>query len=185
MWKAKLRNNMNQVSVMVASHFNPEGAYLTTFALLEQLENSNLEWEIVLVFDGGDPCKWEQAHPNIRVLRLTGSNRTGSPQGTRDAGIRVCRYPNVLCVDSHVVVFGISEWVKQHVQLNATLSFPAMIGGSSEMWKMYGSVFDWEGSFWYKHVLYQPKQWEPYKIVETSHSGFMVSRPWYLESGGY
>ena len=172
-------------SVLIATHANPEGLYLSVFAALAQLERSSLNWEIVIAADGGDPSKWEQAHPNIRCIRLTGMNRTGSPQGTRDAGIRAAKYRNVLCIDSHVIVSDIEKWVVEHERVGATLSFPAMAGGSSEMWRMYGSVFDWNGSFWYKHVLYEPKSLEPYRILETSHSGFMVDRDWYVKTGGY
>jgi hypothetical protein len=176
---------MSEVSVLIATHHNPEGLYLSVFSALAQLEKSNLEWEIVIAADGGDPNKWNQAHPNIRCLLLTGGMQQGSPQGTRDIGIRNCQYKNVLCIDSHVIVSDIEKWISEHFRVGATLSFPAMCGGSSEMWRMYGSVFDWDASFWYKHVLYAAKSAEPYKIVETSHSGFMVDRDWYLESGGY
>lgn len=174
-----------QVSVMIATHFNAEGLYLSVFSALSQLEKSNLEWEIVIAADGGEPNKWEQAHPNIRCLRLTGGNQQGSPQGTRDIGIRNCQYKNVLCIDSHVIVSDIEKWVGEHERIGATTSFPAMGGGSSEMWKMYGSIFDWDASFWYKHVLYEAKSAEPYKILETSHSGFLVNRDFYINHGGY
>ena len=175
----------NQVSVMIATHNNPEGLYLSVFAALEQLEKSNLEWEIVICADGGSDVKWEQAHSSIRCLRYGGGNRLGSPQATRDAGIRGCNYKNVLCIDSHVIVSDIATWVDEHERLKAAISFPAMAGGGLEMWKLYGSIFDWDASFWYKHVLYDPKFFKPYRILQTSHSGFMVDRNWYLESGGY
>lgn len=175
---------MSEVSYLIATYQNPEGCYLSLFSALEQLEKSDLEWEIIIVADGGTESKYEQAHPNIRVLRYGGGNRLGSPQRTRDTGIKNCRYSNVLCIDSHVIVSDIESWAHEHDRLNATLSFPAMVGGSLEMWKLYGSIFDWD-SFWYKRVLYQPKSEEPYRILETSHSGFMVDRKWYLQSGGY
>lgn len=173
------------VSLMIATFNNPEGLYLSVFAALEQLEKSNIEWEIVICADGGTEIKYENAHPSIRVYRYGGGNRLGSPQATRDAGIRHCHYPNVLCIDSHVIVSDIGKWVSEHERLRAALSFPAMVGGSHEMWKLYGSVFDWEGSFWYKKVLYAPKSVDPYPVLETSHSGFMVDRNWYFESNGY
>lgn len=176
---------MSAISIVIATHLDSEGLYLSVFAALEQLEKTDLEWEIVICADGGDPNKWEQAHDNIRCIRLTGGNRTGSPQGTRDIGIREAKYKNVMCIDSHVIVSDIKKWVLEHERLNAALSFPAMVGGSSEMWKMYGSIFDWDGSFWYKHVLYKPESREPYRILETSHSGFMVDRDFYISNGGY
>ena len=175
---------MAEVSVCIASYLDPEGLYLSTFAALSQLEKSNLDWEIVIVADGGTETKYEHAHPNIRVFRYGGGNRLGSPQRSRDAGIKNCRYSKVLCVDSHVIVSDIEHWTYEHDRLGATISFPSMVGGSLEMWKMYSSVFNWD-SFWYEHVLYKPKSQESYRILETSHSGFMVDRDWYLQSGGY
>ena len=174
-----------EVSLVVATYNNPEGLYLSVFAALQQLEKCSFPWEIIISADNGVPQKYEQAHKNIRVLRLTGGNRTGSPQGTRDAGIRVAQYKNVLCIDSHVIISDIERWTDIHEKLAATISFPAMIGASGEMWKLYGSEFDWEKSFWYTHVLSEPASPKPYKILQTSHSGFMVSRDWYLSSGGY
>ena len=174
-----------EVSYVIGTHFNPEGLFLTVFSALSQLEKSNLEWEILIVADGGCPDKWEQAHPNIRCLRLTGQNRTGSPQGTRDVGIRNAKYKNVLCVDSHVIVSDIELWVRIHEELGAALSFPAMRGASSEQWTLYGSIFDWDKSFWNTKVLYEPKNENPYRIVQASHSSFMCDREFYLSSGGY
>ena len=173
------------VSVVIATYNNPEGLYLSVFAALQQLENSGQEFEIVIAADAGTPIKWEQAHPNIRCIRLTGNSRTGSPQGTRDAGIRAAQYKNVLCIDSHVIVSDIAALASAHETLGGALTFPSMAGGSAEMWKLYGSVFDWDSSFWYKHVIYKPKQNAPYRILETSHSGFVVDRDWYIKTGGY
>lgn len=176
---------MSEVSVLIASHNDPEGTYLTVFGALQQLEKLDFPWEIILVSDGGEPWKYEQAHENIRCLRLTGQNRTGSPQGTRDVGVRNAKYKNVLCLDSHVIVSDIKKWVMEHERLHAALSFPSMAGSSSEMWRLYGSIFDWEKSFWNTHVIYTPKSTEPYRVVQASHSGFMVDRDFYLSSGGY
>lgn len=177
---------MSEVSLCIATFNDPEGCFLSLFSALSQLEKSHLDWEIVIVADGGTEVKYENAHPNVRVLRFGGGNRLGSPQSTRNIGIRACQYRNVLCIDSHVVVSDIEKWVHEHEQLeNVGISFPTMVGGSLEMWKLYSSEFDWDGSFWYKNVLYKAKQDEPYRIVETSHSGFMVDRDWYTQSGGY
>ena len=177
----------NQVSVMIATHNNPEGLYLSVFAALEQLEKSNLEWEIVICADGGAAEKWEQAHSNIRCLRYGGGNRLGSPQATRDAGIRGCNYKNVLCIDSHVVVSEIQKWVLEHERLKAAISFPAMVGTSLEMFKIYGNKMDWEGSFWNVLTYPTPKngQFAPFRVCQCAHSGFMVDRDWYLKDGGY
>lgn len=174
-----------QVTFCIATHFDPCGLYLSMFAALAQLEKSDLEFEILIVADGGSDQKWEQAHENIRCIRLTGGNRTGSPQGTRDIGIREAKYKNVLCIDSHVVVSDIQKWVAEHERLHAALSFPSMAGSSSEMWRLYGSIFDWDNSFWNTHVIYKPKSENPYRVVQASHSSFMCDREFYLSSGGY
>lgn len=176
---------MPNVSLMIATHFNPEGLYLSTFAALEQLEKSDLEWEIVICADGGTDIKWEQAHPNIRVLRYGGGNKLGSPQATRDAGIRNCRYQNVLCIDSHVIVSDIKKWVVEHERLKAAISFPAMIGVGAENFKIYGNQMDFDNCFWNVMTYSQPKSWEPFRVCQCAHSAFIVNRDWYLKSGGY
>jgi hypothetical protein len=178
---------MSQVSYCIATHNNPEGLYLSVFAALEQFEKSKLDWEIVLVCDGGTPVKYEQAHPNIRCLRLTGANQKGSPQGTRDVGIRMSKYTNVLCIDSHVIVSDIEKWVHEHERLGAAISFPAMVGTSAEMFKIYGNKMDFDGQFWNILTYSQPPEgrFEPFMVCQCAHSGFMVDRAWYQESGGY
>lgn len=174
-----------EVTYCIATHQNPEGLYLSVFSALAQLEKSNLDFEILIVADGGEATKYEQAHPNIRCIRLCGQNRTGSPQGTRDIGIRNAKYKNVLCIDSHVVVSDIQKWVEEHERLGAGLSFPAMRGASSEYWTLYGSLFDWDRSFWNTRVIYEPKSQSPYRIVQASHSSFMLDRQSYIDFGGY
>ena len=173
------------ISVCIASYQDPEGAYLSIFSALAQLEKSDIEWEIINVADGGTEWKYENAHPNIRVLRYAGGNRLGSPQASRDMGIRNSRFKNVLCMDSHVIVSDIVEWAKEHERLGAALSFPAMTGASYEMWNLYASEFDWDKTFWNTHVYYKPKREKPYRVVQASHSGFMLDRDFYLSSGGY
>lgn len=176
---------MTEVTYCIPTHCNEEGLYLTIFAALSQLEKSNLNWEILVVADGGTPQKWENVHSNVHCIRLTGSNRTGSPQGTRNVGIQNAQYKNVLCVDSHVIVSDIKKWVLEHERVGAALSFPAMIGASQDMWKIYGSAFDWDSTFWNTHVFYQPKKSESYRVIQASHSGFMCDRQFYMDSGGY
>jgi len=177
-----------EVSLMIGAHADEEGAYLSLFAAIQQLEKSNLTWEIVMVFDGGTPAKYEKAHPNIRVLRYGGGNRLGSPQATRDAGIRACQYRNVLCIDSHVIISDIEKWVLEHERLNAAISFPGMVGTSLEMFRIFGgNKMDWEGSFW--NVLTYPEppnqKYESFMVCQCAHSAFIVDRNWYLQDGGY
>jgi Glycosyl transferase family 2 len=176
---------MAQVSYVIGTYNNPEGLYLTFYAALEQLQKSNLEWEIIIVADGGSPVKWENEDSRVRCMRLTGNNRTGSPQGTRDVGIRMAQYPNVLCVDSHVIVSDIEKWVTEHERLGAAISFPAMIGTSLELFKIYGNRMDFDSCFWNVMTYSQPKSREPFRVCQCAHSGLMIDRQWYVESDGY
>lgn len=174
-----------EVSLVIATHCNPEGLYLSVFSALNQLEKSDLNFEILIVADGGEPWKYEQAHENIRCLRLTGQNCTGSPQGTRDIGIRNAKYKNVLCIDSHVIISDIEKWVSEHMRLNAAISFPAMVGVGAEMFKIYGNQMDFDGCFWNVLTYSQPKSWEPFRVCQCAHSALLIDRDWYLYSGGY
>src|SRR5580692_4241900 len=119
---------MAEVSFMVPTFQDSQGAYLTIFSALAQLEKSSLAWEIVICADSGTEQKFESAHPSIKVFRYGGGNRLGSPQRTRDTGIKHCQYRNVLCVDSHVIVSDIEKWVHEHERVGAAISFPSMVG---------------------------------------------------------
>ena len=90
------------LSVVIASHANTLGCYLTVYSLIFQLQMTSLNWEIIIAADGGTKTMYEQL-PNT-VLRLRRPMRTGSPQGTRDAGIGAGSAETVLCIESHVVV---------------------------------------------------------------------------------
>ena len=169
-----------QLSVVIASHQDPLGLYLTTFAVIEQLSKTDLNWEIVIAADGGSEYKWEK-QPNVRCLRI----RTGSPQGTRDAGIRAAKYSNVLCIESHVVVSDIERLLLAHQALNAAMTFPARIGEGPEMFSSFGYEMDWDSTFWNKRAVYRQKQDDPFRIVGFGHAAFLIDRDWYIRSGGY
>jgi glycosyltransferase involved in cell wall biosynthesis len=175
-----------QLSVVIATYNDPLGLYMTVFSVIQQLRAiPTLDWEVVIAADGGTEYKWEKI-PRVRCLRLAGGNRTGSPQGTRDAGIRAAKYPTVLCIESHVVVFNISEWLAAHWFEcgNPALSFPRRVAEGPEMFDVYGSTTDWEGNLWYGHHVYTASD-RPHRIVQFGHSAFMVNRNWYVDSGGY
>ena len=174
-----------QLSLVLPTFNDEKGLYLSLFAAIQQLEKSDLEWEIVIAADGGTPVKWEKADPRVRVMRFTGNNQFGSPQGTRDAGIRMARFKNVVCIDSHVVVSDFEKWTQKHEDLAAALSFPTMVGTSNEMFKIFGNTMDFDGRFWNKTTLSSPHRDFPYQICEFAHSAFMVDREWYIQSGGY
>src|SRR5215831_11204902 len=166
------------ISVVVATHADPLGLYLTVYALLQQLQSSQLEWEIVIAADGGTPVKWEKL-PRTRCLRIS----TGSPQGTRDAGIRAARYPLILCVESHVVVSYIEKWIKLHRAFGATISFPARVGETSELFTVNNTETDWDGDLWIKyHLSNKP---ECHRVAQFGNAAFMLDKDWYEKYGGY
>jgi len=173
-----------QLSVVIATHQDPLGLYLTVFSVIQQLQKSSLEWEIVIAADGGTETKYE-ALPNVRCLRLTGDRRTGSPQGTRDAGIRAASFSNVLCLESHVIVSDIFHFLDEHLHVGAAISFPIRVGEGTEMFSSFGYEMDWDGSFWYKRTLYNPLSRQPYRIVGFGHAAFMIDKSWYESVGGY
>jgi hypothetical protein len=174
------------LSCVIASFADPLGLYLTTFAVIEQLSKTRLEWEIVIAADGGTDYKYEKL-PNVRCLRLTGGNRTGSPQGTRDAGIRAASAASVLCIESHVVINDIASLLEVHKALGGAITVPARIGETAEMFSSFGYEMDWEsGSFWNKRTIYSPQNGiQPWRIVGFGHAAFMIDRDWYIRSGGY
>src|SRR5277367_5202890 len=107
------------LSCVIASHANPQGCYLTVFALLFQLQKTNLQWEIIIAADGGSETMWEKL-PNTRCLRI----RSGSPQGTRDAGIREAKADAVLVVEDHVLVNDLESFLRAHNALGGAMTFP-------------------------------------------------------------
>lgn len=169
------------LSVVVATHADPLGLYMTVFSVLQQLQKSSIKWEIVIAADGGTDYKWEKL-PNTRCLRI----RTGSPQGTRDAGIRAAQAASVLCIESHIIVSDIESLYEAHKALNGAMTFPARIGEGPEMFSVYGSTTNWDSNLWYGHHLYAPQNGnQPYRVAQFGHSCFVIDRNWYIQSGGY
>jgi hypothetical protein len=154
---------------------------MTVFSLLQQLWRGPYDWEVIIAADGGTPYKWEQKLQNVRCLRVT----TGSPQGTRDAGIRAAKYDKVLCIESHVVLTHIREWLLLHQAHDATLSFSARGSEGPEMYHSFGYNMDWDKSFWNKHTNYVLKHPAPHPIVANGHAAFLINKKFYLEHGGY
>lgn len=167
------------ISVVIADCLDNADLYLTYFSLLNQLDKSDLSWEIIIAADGGSTTKWEKM-PHTRCLRIC----TGSPQGTRDAGIRAAKHADILCIESHVIVSDIKTWLEHHSDKKAAISFPARIGEGTEMFNVYGSITDKNGNLWYARHLYEP-QGESYPIIQFGHSAFMIDRNFYIAHGGY
>jgi hypothetical protein len=167
------------LSIVVATHQDPLGLYMTVMALLQQLATFKEDWEIVIAADGGSGMKWEKI-PNVRCLRI----QTGSPQGTRDAGIRSAIFDTVLCLESHVIVSDIKAFCAEHRRLGGIMTFPARVAEGSEMYNVFGSETDFDGNLWIKKTLYNPKEY-PYRVPQFGHSCFMINRHEYIETGGY
>jgi len=168
------------LSVVIATHHDELGCYLTTFAARAQLGARSTPYELIVVADGGTPTKWESR--GIRCLRVN----TGSPQGTRDAGIRAARYDNVLVLDSHVVVNDIHWLLTEHRRLGGALTFCPRVGEGTELFNVYGHETDWDGNLWYKRLVYQPNGGvSPHRVVQFGHSCFIVDKAWYVGAGGY
>lgn len=172
------------LSVVVATFQDPLGLYLTTYSLLFQLQKTSLNWEIIIAADAGTETMYERL-PNTRCLRLTGGQRTGSPQGTRDAGIRAALAKTVLCIESHVVVDNILEFWTQHLRLGGAMTFPARVGEGTSLFSVYGTTTNWEGNLWFRKTLYSPLSDKPYRVPQFGHSCFMLDRDAYIAVGGY
>ena len=175
---------MLDLSVVVATYADPLGLYLTVYSLLFQLQTTSLNWEIIIAADAGTETMYERL-PNIRCLRLTGCQRTGSPQGTRDAGIRAALAKTVLCIESHVVVDKIEEYLAEHLSLGGAMTFPARMGEGTSLFNVYGTTTNFEGNLWFKRTIYSPLSDEPYRVPQFGHSCFMLDRAAYLAVGGY
>jgi hypothetical protein len=168
------------LSLVVATYNDPLGLYMTVMALLQQLATFPEDWELIIAADGGSGVKWEKL-PNVRCLRI----RTGSPQGTRDAGIRAAKFNDVLCIESHVVVSDIKPFLAEHRRLGGAMTFPARVAEGAELYNVYGNETDFDGNLWFKKTLYQPRADKPYRVPQFGHSCFMLDRDEYLAIGGY
>lgn len=169
-----------QLSVVIATYQDPLGLYLTLFSVIEQLSKTDLTWEIIIAADRGSETKWEKLS-KVRCLRI----QTGSPQGTRDAGIKAAKYADILCIESHVIVSDIKTWLEIHQDIKADISFPARVGEGTELFNVYGSETDWLGNLWYKRHNYTAKSQKPFQTAQFGHSAFMLNRDKYISSGGY
>lgn len=167
------------LSVVITSFRDDPCCYLTTFALNEQLAKAGLPHEIIIVADGGTEAKWENL--GIRCLRVN----VGSPQGSRDVGIKAARFNDVLVIESHVIVSDVSKLFLEHQFLHSAITFPIRKAEGTEMFDVYGHETDWDGNLWHKRLVYSPERTASHRVVQFGHSCFMLDRSWYLESGGY
>lgn len=169
-----------RLSVVIASHLNPQGLYLTTFSTISQLQKDfQGDCEVIIAADGGSPAKWENI-PGVRCLRI----KTGSPQGTRDAGIRAAQGETILVLEDHVVVSDIKCLYESHIENSAAMTFCSRRFESGEFFNAYGTETDWDGNLWFKRTIYKP-QHIPRPVVQFGHSCFMLDRQSYTDVGGY
>ena len=165
------------ISVVITSCHDDKACYLTYWAARQQL-GKNADY--VIVADCGTEIKWEK-QPVTRCLRGT----FGSPQSSRDVGIKAAICDNVLVLESHVIVSDIQKLAFEHERLGGALTFPIRVAEGSEQFDVYAHETDWYGNLWYKRAVYQPVSDEPYRVAQFGNSCFMLDRRWYLESGGY
>lgn len=167
-------------SIVITTHFDDGMCYLTAHSLLAQVRApSSDEAEVIVVADGGTEAKWEKL--DVRCLRGV----FGSPQASRDAGIRVASHNDVLVCESHVVINNVHQLVNMHHALKSALTFPARVDEGPEMFNVYGSETDWDGNLWFKRLAYTKKFDNPYRVSQFGQSCFVLDRDFYLKSGGY
>lgn len=167
------------LSVVITTYHDVASCYLTAFSLFNQLARVGLTHEVIIVADGGTETKWERY--GFRCLRVN----AGSPQGSRDLGIRMARFNDVLLLESHVVLDDVSKLLIEHQRLKAALTFPIRRAEGTELFDVYAHETDWEGNLWYKRVIYEPVSVVSHPVAQFGHSCFVLDRSWYLGSGGY
>jgi hypothetical protein len=110
---------------------------------------------------------------------------TGSPQGSRDAGIKAAKHNDVLVLEAHVIVSDITKLLLEHQYLHAAITYPIRKAEGPEQFDVYAHETDWEGNLWHKRLIYSPIRSTPHQVVQFGASCFLLDRSWYLESGGY
>lgn len=166
---------MSGPSVVITSHQDPGTCYLTAFSVRAQVPSA----EIIVVADGGTETKWE--NQCFRCIR----GYFGSPQASRDVGIRAAGGQEVLVLESHVIVSDPAKLIDEHRRLGSAITFPRRIAEGPEMLDVYAHRTDWDGNLWHKRLVYSPVSTEPYRAAQFGNSCFVLDRKWYLESGGY
>jgi len=165
------------LSIVITTHRDDEGCYLTYWAVRQQDKSA----DIIIVADGGTEIKWERQR-NTRCLRGT----FGSPQASRDAGIRAALNNDVLVLESHVVVGNIEELHAWHRHnYHSAITFPYRIAEGSEQFNVYGQETDWDGNLWHKRLVYGAPTMKPYRVGQFGNSCFIVDKEWYERYGGY
>lgn len=164
-------------SIVITSHNDPGTCYLTAFAVRAQVP----EAEILVVADGGTEYKWEKK--GFKCLR----GCFGSPQASRDAGVRAASGEHVLVLESHVVVNDPRALLYCHRELGGALTFPVRIAEGPDMLDVFAHETDWDGSLWYKRLRYSPVSADlrPHRVSQFGNSCFVLDREWYIKSGGY
>jgi hypothetical protein len=167
------------LSIVITTRHDSLGCYLTAAAVEAQLEGRGLDYEVIIVADGGTETKWE--NQGATCLRVN----TGSPQGSRDAGIRAAKYPTILVLESHVVVSDIPQLFLEHERLDAAITYPIRVAEGPEMFDVFAHETDWDGNLWHKRLIYSPVRKVAYRVAQFGASCFMLDRDFYLLSGGY
>lgn len=172
------------ISVVIPSRNDYEGAYLTAAAAYTQLEKLEIPFEIIFVIDNPNA-----GGRNVSARFVPSECYTidaGSPQASRDFGIRKARYRNVFCLDSHVVCSEgfFRDALNQLDESEHGLVFPAM-ALHSRTFLLYGYRMSWDSEFWNAEYYRAPHSAKPYPIIGAGHGAFALDRDVYLGIGGY
>lgn len=185
------------ISVVVPCHCDGEGAYLTLCSARSQADFHGIPAEFILVNDHGTDPTVNSAEPQLLGVTVF-NGRWGSPQASRDRGIRAANHPWVLCLDSHVILsVGALPALLDvaQAQPKAGLVFPAMTLFSAEP-KHLGYSIAWDSHLWHNgYLTHTPEQiergmkakgpYQPFRLGIASHGAFLVNREAYLQTGGY
>jgi len=144
------------------------------------MQNAGLQYEIIIAADGGTEYQWEKI-PNVRCLRI----QAGSPQGSRDAGIRAAQAESILVVEDHVIVSDVKALLEAHNALDGAMTFPVRFGEGTSMFNVFGTTTKWQGNLWFDKTIYNAVSAKPYRVPQFGHSCFMISKADYLAVGGY
>lgn len=169
------------LSVVIPSWQDKKGLYLTYTSAFAQLEASGIGHEFIVVADGGIDIPFEQ-NPDTKVLR----GSFGSPQHSRDAGIRAARFPYVVCLDSHVScgpgLFNSLLFTAKSTEAAAV--FPAMAFYQRRALS-YSRKIDWMYGLHVAQALPRPQSEQPHRIADACHGVFLLNREKYVAAGGY
>lgn len=172
------------ISVVIPTHKDPEGAYLTAAAAFTQLEKLDQQFEIIFAVDLGP----DEEFQHIGEFSNSGAIyvRHGSPQGARHEGILKAKGSKVFCLDSHVICS--QDFFKDALDTMATTGAALVLsplGFRNRNAVAYGYALSWQTDFWNGGYHNNPHKKEAYRISCCGHGAFLLDRDIYMATGGY